>query len=219
MKLQKLTDIITLIAIPFFISGLILALILGAVFGTYDIRYHVWSELGSINYTPFPWIINGTFIISSFLLIFYFYNLYQLVARSVKGYRYATILNKFSLFLFGVMLFGLFCSGVFTREFSWDLHNFFSIITFVPLIAAEFIVGLIMFKHRIVHVSIALIMAFSHVAVSILYPVFQSIPTIQTMYEWIGLFMLLSWGVPLSIAIVRKNNQLLEVTELVKNIE
>jgi len=201
MNIQKLTNIFTLIAIPFFILGLVMSMIVAFFFGNFDINVNPMSELGSIITTPYPIIMNGTLILSSFFLSFYFYNLYIMVSKSARNYKNINNLSKIGFFLIIIMLVGLICSGIISVDISRDIHNLCTVIVFVPLLFGELTIGVIILKLKLFHKFLSGLMAFGHIIVSLLF-FFVHTPLL----EWLMFFILLPWGMPLSIKMI-KNNQ------------
>jgi len=198
MKFTSVINIFTLIAIPFFLLGLIIALIPAFLAGNYNITSNSISELGSILYTPFPGIMNATFIISPIFLSFYFIKLFKIVYNYVKDHKTFSNLSIAGFSLFGIMNIGFFFAGIFNVDISRLLHNISTIFVFIPLLAAEIIVGIIILIHNIAHKYIAVLMIFGQLFMSFLYFILQT-----PLLEWLIFFVLLLWGLPLSIKIIR----------------
>jgi len=198
MTVNKVINIFTLIAIPFFLLGLIVALIPAFLTGNYNITSNSISELGSILYTPFPGIMNATFIISPIFLSFYFVKLFKIVYKYVKDHKTFNNLSIAGFSLFGIMNIGFFFAGIFNVDISRLLHNISTIFVFIPLLAAEIIIGSIILIHNITHKYIAVLMIFGQLFMSFLYFILQT-----PLLEWLIFFVLLLWGLPLSIKIIR----------------
>ncbi|MFX0058300.1 MAG: hypothetical protein ACFE8J_08380 [Candidatus Heimdallarchaeota archaeon] len=193
-------NVLTILAIPLFLLGLIIALIFAYLFGNYNIFLNTISELGSFNATPFPMIMNGTFMISPLFLSFFFIKLFKIVYNYVKEHKTIKNLIVFAFSLFGIMNIAFFLTGIFNVDISRLYHNICASFVFVPLLIGEIIVGIVIFIQRIFHPYISILMVFGQALTSILYFIIQS-----PLLEWIIFFVLLTWGVPLSIKMIKKN--------------
>ena len=198
MRTQHLLNILTIVAIPFFISGLIISLFIASFFGSYNITTHPMSDLGSFARSPYPFLMNITLIASSIILIFYFFNLFKIVSKAAKKkniYSYSCYLG---FILIGIMIIALFITGVINVDISRDVHDICTIFVFVPLIFGELIIGLIIIALHIFEKYISVLMSFGHLTVSFLY-FFVHTPLL----EWVFFLILISWGIPLSIKIIQ----------------
>lgn len=201
MNWQRVINIFTLIAIPLFILGLVISLLFAIFLGDYRLNVNPISELGSILVTPYPFIMNGTFVLSSFFLSFYFFNLYKVVLNYSKDNKFYKKITNFGFFLISIMIISLIFAGMITVDMSRDLHNLSTVFVFVPLIFGEFIIGVLILRLKIFKRYISILMAFGHLIVSLLY-FFVHTP----MLEWMMFVILLSWGMPLSIEIIKNSN-------------
>jgi hypothetical protein len=198
---DRLLNILTLIAVPFFIMGLMVSLLLAGLIGNFDIYKHPISDLGSINCSPLPFFMNGTFIVSPIILSFFFFKLFTVVDKSVKDsvskykrlYQFSSGLG---FFLIGIMLISLFITGLINVDLSRDLHNICTMFVFIPLIFGELIIGSILIILDIVEKWISILMAFGHLSVSLLYFFIHTV-----LLEWFFFLILLSWALPLSLKI------------------
>lgn len=206
MDYKRVINIFTLIAIPLFILGFFVSMIFAVFLGNYNPNINPISELGSILVTPYPFIMNLTFLYSSFFLSFYFYKLYKFVSNYSKDNRFFNFVANFGFLLIIIMLVSLIFAGVITVDMSRDLHNLCTVFVFVPLIFGEFFIGVLIFKLKIFKRYISILMSFGHLIVSLLY-FFVHTPLL----EWMMLVILLSWGLPLSIEMV-KNSEHIEDT-------
>jgi hypothetical protein len=189
--------------------GLIIALIFAYLLGDYDIFFNTISELGSFNSTPFPIIMNGTFMISPIFLSFFFIKLFKIVFNYVREHKKFRNLILFAFSLFGIMNIAFFLTGIFNVDISRLYHNICASLVFVPLLVGQIIVGIVIFIQRIFNPYISILMIFGQALASILYFIIQS-----PLLEWIIFFVLLTWGVPLSIKMIKKNFQLVEIEKL-----
>ncbi|MFW9937974.1 MAG: hypothetical protein ACFFD5_10015 [Candidatus Thorarchaeota archaeon] len=198
---QKIVNIFTLLAIPLFILGLVVSLIFATFLGNYRLHINPISELGSILVTPYPFIMNGTFVLSSFFLSFYFFNLYKVVIKYSQYSKFYKNIANLGFLLILIMIISLIFAGMITVDMSRGLHNLCTVFVFVPLIFGEFIIGVLILKLKIFKKYISILMAFGHLIVSLLY-FFVHTP----MLEWMMFVILLSWGMPLSIEMIKNNN-------------
>ena len=193
-------DILSIVAIPLFLLGLTSALVVAYLLGNYNIFFNTISELGSIIHTPYPTIINLTFMISPFFLSFFFLKLYKIVNAYVKDDKHARNATIVGFSLFCLMNFAFMLIGIFNVDISLLIHTICAIFVFVPLIFGEIIIGAIILSKRIFHPLIAVAMIFGHITVSLFYFATQS-----PILEWIVFFVLMLWGIPLSIIMVKKD--------------
>lgn len=199
--IQKLMNILTILAIPLFLLGLIIALILASSLGNYSIFFNTISELGSIIYTPYPMIINATFIFSPIFLLVFFYNLYRIISKHLEKHKRLYNLANAGFSFFIIMNIAFFFTGIFSVDVSKTYHLICTIFVFVPLLLGEIIIGVIILIKKIFHRFISIFMIFGHLFVSMFYFITQT-----PILEWVTFFVLLVWGLPLSIKM--KNNNL-----------
>jgi uncharacterized membrane protein YiaA len=196
----KYLNVLSVLAIPLFLVGLTIALVTASLLGNYSIFFNTISELGSTSYTPYPIIINATFMISPFFLSFFFLKLFNTVRDHVKHDRHINNLAIFGFSLFCLMNLAFIFVGIFNVDISILIHTICTIIVFVPLIFGEIIMGAIILKKKLFHPYYPLAMIFGHFTVSMFYFVTQA-----PVLEWIVFFVLMLWGIPLSILIVRRD--------------
>ncbi len=197
---MKYLNVLSVLAIPMFLLGLAIALIIASLLGNFSIFFNTISELGSYAHTPYPIIINATFMISPFFLSFFFLKLFKIVRHHVKNDKHTNNLTTFGFSLFCLMNLAFIFVGIFNVDISLLIHLICTIIVFVPLIFGEIIMGAIILKKKIFHPYYPLAMIFGHFTVSMFYFVTQA-----PILEWIVFFVLMLWGIPLSILIVRKD--------------
>ena len=194
-------NVLTILAIPLFLLGLIIALIFAYLLGNYNIFLNTISELGSFNATPFPIIMNGTFMISPIFLSFFFIKLFKIVFNYVREHKRLKNTIVFAFSLFGIMNIAFFLTGIFNVDISRLYHNICASFVFIPLLIGEVIVGIVILIQKIFHPYISVLMIFGQALASILYFIIQS-----PLLEWIIFFVLLTWGVPLSIKMVKRKS-------------
>jgi len=188
------------LAIPLFLLGLTIALVFAHLLGNYSIFFNTISELGSFSYTPFPVIINATFMISPFFLSFFFLKLFYTVRHHAKNDRHMNNLSIFGFSLFCLMNLAFIFVGIFNVDISMIIHLICTIFVFVPLIFGEIIMGVIILIKKIFHPYYPILMIFGHITVSMFYFLTQA-----PILEWIVFFVLMLWGIPLSFLLVRRD--------------
>jgi hypothetical protein len=193
-------NILSVLAIPLFLLGLTISIVIAYLLGNYNIFLNTISELGSFAYTPFPIIINLTFMISPIFLSFFFIKLFKVVKEHVKNHKHINNLSIFGFSLFSLMNIAFIFVGIFNVDISIIIHTICAIFVFVPLIFGEIIIGVVILIKKIFHPYFAIAMIFGHFTVSMFYFVTQA-----PILEWIVFFVLMLWGVPLSISMVRKD--------------
>ena len=182
-----------------FLLGLTIALIIAYLLGSYSIFFNTISELGSYTHTPFPIIINATFMVSPFFLSFFFLKLFNTVRLHARNNKHINNLTIFSFSLFCLMNLAFIFVGIFNVDISIIIHTICTIFVFVPLIFGEIIMGVIILIKKVFHPYYALLMIFGHITVSMFYFITQA-----PVLEWIVFFVLMLWGIPLSILLVRR---------------
>ncbi|MEJ2276877.1 MAG: hypothetical protein P8Y70_03870 [Candidatus Lokiarchaeota archaeon] len=196
-------NILSVLAIPLFLLGLTISIVIAYVLGHYSIFFNTISELGSTSYTPFPIIINLTFMISPFFLSFFFLKLFNVIQDHVKNHKHINNLSVFGFSLFCLMNLAFIFVGIFNVDISILIHTICTIFVFVPLIFGEIIMGVIILIKKIFHPFFAIAMIFGHFTVSMFYFITQA-----PLLEWIVFFVLMLWGIPLSVLMVRKDGKL-----------
>ncbi|MFX1498100.1 MAG: hypothetical protein ACFFBH_11280 [Promethearchaeota archaeon] len=196
-------NIFTVLAIPLFLLGLIIALGFALNLGNYQILFNTISDLGSSIYTPYPLIIDGTFMLSPIFLSFYFFNLYSIVRKHVGKHKVLYRLANAGFSFFIIMNIAFFFTGIFSVEVSVMYHNICTIFVFLPLLFGEIILGIVIFLKRLFPRWISILMMSGHLFVSMFYFIFQT-----PILEWVTFFVLLLWGVPLSVNMISNKKNL-----------
>jgi len=186
-----------------FLLGLAISLIIAYLLGDYNIFFNTISELGSFAHTPYPIIINATFMISPFFLSFFFLKLFNTVRYHARDDKHMNNLSIFGFSLFCLMNLAFIFVGIFNVDISILIHTICTIVVFVPLIFGEILMGVIILIKKIFHPYYPLAMIFGHITISMFYFVTQA-----PVLEWIVFFVLMLWGIPLSIILVRKDSDI-----------
>lgn len=191
---KTFVNIVAVIGIPLFLLGLIVSLILAYNFGHYNMLVNTISELGSIHYTEYPMAINITFMISASFLSFFFIKLFRKIHHTAKKKRIYNFLSIFGFILLELMTGSFFLVGIFNVDISYILHISFAITVFVSLLFAEIIFGFLILRLKIFSKHFGYLMMLGHISVALLFPVMP-----QAVLEWSMFFVLLIWGIPLSL--------------------
>ena len=219
-KIVKISIYISLLT---FLPGLITGLIVAINFGSleYSVWYNWISDLGSLMYTPAPFILDLTCILSAIFIIPLILNLsrlysshqnlkldkskkehYIILFRRIFGYTGVVCL------LIGVV--GMFFVGVFSLDRSpFDLHFYFATSAFGGFAFGAFFTGLaIVLRKRIFPKAVGYFMIFGPSTASILY-LFCPAPLTRQFLEWILMFSSLSWYYVIVLITLQKLNSLL----------
>ena len=92
------------------------------------------------------------------------------------------------------MTISFFFVGIFNIDISYIIHLAFAIMVFVPLLFAEIILGFLIVRLEVFSKFLGYFMALGHISVAFLFPILP-----QALLEWCMFFVLLVWGIPLSI--------------------
>jgi len=219
----KIVKISIYISLATFLPGLIIGLIIALNIG--PLPYSVWlnyiSDLGSYQYTPAPYVLDLTCMISAIFIAPLIFNLSRLYSSNmtynIDNSKRTHNINKFKRifgyigvgFLF-VGIFGMFFIGVFSIDRSpLDIHNFFSTLAFGGFVFGAFFTGLaIVLKRKLFPKSIGYYMIFGPSTVTILYLICPP-PLTRPFLEWIMLFSALSWYYVIVFITLQKLNTLL----------
>lgn len=219
-KIVKISIYISLIT---FLPGLIFGLIIAINFG--NLGYNVWynwiSDLGSPLYTPAPFILDLTCILSAIFIIPLILNLNRLYSshqnhkldNSKKEYYIILFRRIFgyigvgSLFI-GVI--GMFFVGIFSLDRSpLNLHLYFSSSAFGGFAVGAFFTGLaIVLRKRIFPKTIGYFMIFGPSTASIIFLLCPA-PLTRQFLEWILMFSSLAWYYVIVFITLQKLNTLL----------
>jgi len=218
-KIVKISIYISLLT---FFPGLIIGIVVAMNYGPigYSLWYNYISDLGSIVYTPAPFILDLTVIISSIFILPLILNMSRLYSTEMsdnidnsKKIHYINLFRRIfgysgivSLF-FGIL--GMFNVGIFSLDRSPIIHLVFAAMTFVGFAVGSFFTGLaIVLKKKIFPRTIGFFMVFGPPVASILY-VINPQPLTREFLEWIMTFMALIWYYPLAFITLQKLNTLL----------
>lgn len=164
----------------------------------YNIVNNYISDMGSYNHTPLPYFLDYGAMVTSILLIpIIFYMEYKLAPNPIETgefprmrYRLSS-LGSFSMFtgFFGFFMVGLFSED---RTTSLGLHFIFSHVVFGGIVFSSIFYGLlILFYKTEIPRLLGLYMIFFPFLTAVLMVMYYT-----PLFEWIMLFALLIWIVP-----------------------
>ncbi|UCD00427.1 MAG: hypothetical protein JSV23_05910 [Promethearchaeota archaeon] len=219
-KIVKISIYISLIT---FLPGLILGLIIAINFGTlgYNLWYNWISDLGSIYYTPAPFILDLTCIISAIFIIPLILNLNRLYS-SHQNHKLDNSKREYYIILFRrifgyigvgclfIGVIGMFFVGVFSLDRSpFDLHYYFSTSAFGGFAFGAFFTGLaIVLRRRIFPKTVGYFMIIGPSTASIIFLLCPA-PLTRQFLEWILMFTCLAWYYVIVFITLQKLNSLL----------
>ncbi|MFX1366021.1 MAG: hypothetical protein ACFFCE_01480 [Promethearchaeota archaeon] len=219
-KVVKISIYLSLLT---FLPGLIFGLIIAIQFGgfEYSIWYNWISDLGSVRYTPAPFILDLTCILSAIFIVPLILNLSRLYS-SHQNYKLDDTKKEHYIILFrrifgyiGVIslmvgVIGMFFVGVFSLDRSpFDLHFYFSSSAFGGFAVGAFFTGLaIILRKRIFPKTVGYFMIFGPSTAAILY-IIAPAPLTRQFLEWILMFSSLAWYYVVVFITLQKLNSLL----------
>jgi hypothetical protein len=219
----KIVKISIYISLFTFLPGLILGIIIAINFGSlgYNLWYNWISDLGSLLYTPAPYILDLTCMVSAIFIIPLILNLSRLYS-SHQNHKLDNSKKEFYIILFrrifgyiGVAslfigVIGMFFVGVFSLDRSpFDLHFYFSTSAFGGFAVGAFFTGLaIVLRKRIFPKILGYFMIFGPSTASIIFLLCPA-PLTRQFLEWILMFSSLAWYYVIVFITLQKLNTLL----------
>ena len=219
-KVVKISIYISLLT---FLPGLIFGLIIAIIYGPmeYSLWYNWISDLGSNRYTPAPFILDLTCIISAIFIIPLILNLSRLYSShqnreldNSKKEHYTVLFRRIFGYIGVVCLFvgviGMFFVGVFSLDRSpFDIHYYFSTSAFGGFAFGAFFTGLaIILRRRIFPKTVGYFMIFGPSTATLMY-LFCPAPFTRQFLEWIMMFSSLGWYYVVVFITLQKLNTLL----------
>ncbi|MFX1572177.1 MAG: hypothetical protein ACFFB0_05475 [Promethearchaeota archaeon] len=219
-KVVKISIYITLLT---FLPGLIFGLIIAKIYGPmeYSLWYNWISDLGSTRYTPAPFILDVTCILSAIFIIPLILNLSRLYSShqnlrldNSKKEHYTVLFRRIFGYIGVVCLFfgviGMFFVGVFSLDRSpFDIHYYFSTSAFGGFAFGAFFTGLaIVLRRRIFPKTIGYFMIIGPSTATIMFLIAPA-PLTRQFLEWIMMFSSLGWYYVLVFITLQKLNTLL----------
>lgn len=219
-KVVKISIYISLLT---FLPGLILGLIIAINFGSlgYNVWYNWISDLGSLAYTPAPFILDLTCIISAIFIVPLILNLNRLYSShqnheldNSKREHYIILFRRIFGYIGVGCLFigviGMFFVGVFSLDRSpFDIHYYFSTSAFGGFAFGAFFTGLaIVLRRRIFPKAVGYFMIIGPSTASLIFLLCPA-PLTRQFLEWILMFTCLAWYYVVVFITLQKLNTLL----------
>lgn len=207
-------------AMIIFLPSLILAIIIAYSFGGTEIgpnEFNLWdnyiSDLGSIRYTPAPFILDIIAMITSILMIpiFLYFKVHfkeAALRNKSKTPLYVTICEILGVSFLFIGNIGLFGIGLFSEDRSSAplyLHEVFSVIVWGGMAVAALFIGIVALNKDLIFTKIVgFFMIFTPTPVTILYAYLYLISSpVQYIFEWIMLFCIFIWLIPFCLKIIQ----------------
>ena len=209
-----------------FYPGLVLAITIAEVYGPkgYNIFNNYISDLGSIRYTPAPFILDVLLICTSLLLIPIFLYLEQILVsgpnlskRFLNKSIFIKILARIGKISFILGSIGLLGAGIFNEDFSpFNIHLFTAILFFGGYFIGAFSTGLIiLLKKVIIPKAIGYIMVFNSSGIFILYAFIKVSFITYYFIEWCLFLSILIWFIPITIIILRYQDKCIKKNKVI----
>lgn len=219
----KIVKISIYISLATFLPGLLVGLIVALTLG--PIPYNLWfnwiSDLGSIKFTPAPYILDLTCTISAIFILPLILNLNRLYSsHMVENYdnskrsryilKFRRIFGYTGVVCLFVGIFGMFFVGVFSLDRSpFNAHFYFSSLAFGGFAFGAFFTGLaIVLKRRLFPKAIGYFMILGPSTASIVFMIAPE-PLTRQFLEWIMLFSALTWYYIIVFITLQKLNTIL----------
>jgi len=219
----KIVKISIYISLATFLPGIILGLSIALTWGPlpYNLLMNYISDLGSIKFTPAPFILDLTCTISAIFIIPLILNLSRLYSshmvenidnsrRSRNLIKYRRVFGYTGVVCLLLGIFGMFFVGVFSLDRSPnDIHLYFASLAFGGFAFGAFFTGLaIVLKKKLFPKFLGYFMIIAPSTASILF-LFAPEPLTQQFLEWIMLFAAISWYYVIVFITLQKLNTLL----------
>lgn len=212
----KLTKICIYSSLSIFILGLLIAVLIASIFGPQG--YHIWynyiSDLGSIRYTPAPFILDLIVMSTSVLLLPMFIYFADILIRGSVDiilnsknkilkriyHGILIIIALIGLFWLIVGAVGLFGIGLFSEDRTTEsgLHFFFSIVVFLGLALGAFFNGIVLLlKKTTFTIILGIYMILVPIPIGFLF-LFPPYPYTEQFLEWMMFLTDLIWLIHIS---------------------
>lgn len=219
-KIVKVSIYISLIT---FLPGIIVGLLIAINYG--PLPYSLWmnyiSDLGSIKYTPAPFILNITCAFSAIFIVPLILNLSRLysshmvdnVDKTKRSYyiiKFRRIFGYLGVAFLFVGVFGMFFVGIFSLDRSpLGAHYYFSTLAFGGFAFGAFFTGLaIVLKRKLFPKAVGYFMILGPSTASIIFLICPE-PLTRPFLEWLMLFSALAWYYVIVFITLQKLNTLL----------
>lgn len=218
----RVVKVSILIAFVVFLPSLIIAMILATTYGgtrigpgEFSIFTNFISDLGSVRYTPAPFILDIIAMITAFLLapIFLYFkkDFDEAPLRSRDMLPIFVKISKFLAFFFlAVACIGFFGIGLFSEDRSFDLylHEIFSVTVWGGFGVAALFLGIVaIYKDVLFSKLVGFFMIFAPTPATIAYVIlYLERSPLRYIFEWILLFFIFIWMIPFSLKLIKQLN-------------
>jgi len=208
-----------IIAIVVFLPSLIIAMIIATTYGgtrigpgEFSIFTNFVSDLGSVRYTPAPFILDIIAMITAFLLIpiflYFKMDFDEAPLRKRDNEPKFVIFSRYLAFFFlFVACIGFFGIGLFSEDRSkpFYLHEIFSVITWGGFGVAALFMGVVVInKETLFSKTVGYFMIFAPTPATISYLSFYlARMQLRYFFEWLMLFCIFIWLIPFSLKLIR----------------
>ncbi|MBY9010457.1 MAG: hypothetical protein KGD74_11385 [Candidatus Lokiarchaeota archaeon] len=220
---QKLIKICIYVSLITFLPGLLIGVLIACFFGpeSYNIIDNYISDLGSIRYTPAPFVLDAIAITTACFLVPVFFYITKIIVSDTKSiifnsnesiFKRIYCININLLAFFGLLSLlsgavGLFGIGLFSEDRTTELglHYTFSIIVFAGLAFGALFNGIaILFKLKRTMFPrlIGLYMMVVPLATAIMF-LFPPNSMTRPFLEWMMLLVAFLWLIPESVLILK----------------
>lgn len=211
------------VALILFLPSLVIAIIIAFSFGGTKIGpgefslFTNWiSDLGSIRYTPAPFILDVIAMITAFLLIPIFlyikkdFDEAQLRKGEVES-KFVVISKYLAILFIFVADAGLFFIGFFSEDRTMPpiyFHEIFSAVCWGGFAVAALFMGLVVLnKDTLFDKKVGFFMIFAPLPATMTYVYLYFINSqLNFIFEWILLFCIFIWMIPFSLKIIKRLN-------------
>ena len=220
---QKLIKTCIYVSLITFLPGLLIGVLIAHFFGPegYNIIDNYISDLGSIRYTPAPFVLDVIVMTTACFLVPVFFYIAKIIVSDTKNIIFSSNKSIFKriycinidlLAFFGLLSLlsgavGLFGIGLFSEDRTTELglHYTFSIIVFAGLAFGALFNGiaiLLKLKRTMFPRLLGLYMIVGPFVVTILF-IFPPHSLTRPPLEWMMLFAAFLWLIPISLFILR----------------
>ncbi|HEY0088148.1 MAG TPA: DUF998 domain-containing protein, partial [Candidatus Lokiarchaeia archaeon] len=204
-----------IIAFSLYIALLVIAVIIAFLFGpeSFNIWLHNISDLGSIRYSPAPYLYDLAGIIAGIFTIPFSFYMEKILApipekKDISSFSRLRFRLGSYAFLFSIIgNIGYIMVGIFSEDRNYfGLHNISSVLAFAGFVLGAFFMGwlIVLYDTKIPKI-IGIYGILGPFSMSLVYlVVLFNFIQLEPFFEWILLFAVLGWLIPLIITLFRK---------------
>ena len=203
----KIVKTSTIIAFIVVFSALIIGYII-AQFGPYGYNMidNYISDMGSINYTPFPYMRTiGNVISGPFFIPITFYIKKKLTSKKIADIpRLQSLLGNVGFIGMLTIFISMFFTGIITEDVNMLIHTFFAIIAIIGVFLAMTFYGLLIIKYpTVISKSIGVLMVINIPIIGFLTII--GFPS-TIFYEWMLLLSFYGFVILISVILIKNIN-------------